>query len=59
MDWLKAGVPEAEKQNYASPASSVMLYGDFTVCPVEPLRKGWVQPARVISVTHKRYIRLD
>ena len=59
MAWLEAAVPDAEKKNYASPASDVMLFGDFTVCPVEPLRKGWVQRAKVLSVTHRRYIRLD
>jgi hypothetical protein len=59
MTWLEAGVPDAEKHNYAIPASDVMLFGDFTVCPIEPLRKGWVQRAKVLSVTHRRYVRLD
>jgi len=59
VDWLNAGVSAKERSNYAIPASDVMLYGDFSVCPVEPLRKGWVQQAKILSVSHRHYVRLD
>ncbi len=58
LDWLEAGIPLAERDNYATPASAVYLYGDFTICPIEPFRKGAVQKANVLTVTHKHYVRL-
>ncbi|UWZ85478.1 hypothetical protein [Occallatibacter riparius] len=59
MGWLLQGVPFAERKNYASPESSVYLFGDFEVCPTEPLRKGAVQEARVMSVAHRVYTKSD
>jgi hypothetical protein len=59
MRWLEEGVPDAEKKNYASPASNVMLYGDFAICPTEPFREGAVQTAKVLSVWHRHYVRLN
>ena len=55
MAWLEAGVKDADKEKYASPASTVYLYGDFLVCPVEPFKQGSVQMARIESVKHRRY----
>jgi hypothetical protein len=59
MGWLEAGVPDAEKANYASPASAVYLYADFLICPTEPLTKGAVQHAEVKSALHRRYVRIQ
>ena len=43
---LKAG-------NEAAYAASLnVLYADFVVCLTKPLRKGWVQPAIIRSMTH-------
>ncbi len=59
MGWLLEGVPPSERKNYASPESAVDLFGDFEVCPTEPLRKGAAQEARVTAVSHRRYIKSD
>jgi len=53
--WLETGVTDADKR-YASPASMVYLYGDFVVCPVEPIKVGAVQTAIIGSVQHRRYV---
>ncbi len=58
MAWLLKGVP-ADRQHDAIPASSVYLYGDFTVCPVEPFRAGAVQQATVKSVQHMHYVPIS
>jgi hypothetical protein len=55
MGWLRDGVPKAGDADAASPESSVYLYGDFKVCPVEPLRPGWAQKARIESVSQRHY----
>lgn len=34
------------------------LYADFIVCPTEPLRKGWVQPAIIRSMKHVHVVSL-
>jgi len=59
LGWLLAGVKPAERQNYASPASAVYLYGDFLVCPTEPFKKGAVQVAKVKTVSRRHYVRID
>ncbi len=59
MEWLEAGVPDAEKSQYASPASAVNLYADFLICPTEPLVNGAVQHAEVKSASHRHYVRLQ
>ncbi|MFZ0393246.1 MAG: hypothetical protein WCF17_00530 [Terracidiphilus sp.] len=59
ISWLEAGVPPVERKNYASPASAVNLFADFEVCPTEPLRKGAVQEAKIMSATHRHYVRTD
>jgi hypothetical protein len=56
--WLDAGVTEAERSLYASPASTVDLYADFVICPTRPFRAGSVQKAKVKSATHRRYVKL-
>jgi hypothetical protein len=57
VEWLRAGVRPSDKQDYADPAIAVDLFGDFQICPTEPFRKGAVQQAKVISVTHRHYVR--
>jgi hypothetical protein len=59
IDWLTAGVPKAERKNYAIPASSVFLYADFVVCPIEPFKQGSVQQAKILSAVKRHYVRLD
>jgi len=54
--WLEAGTKDAEKSNYASPASMVYLYADFLICPTEPYKKGSVQEATVKSAAHRHYV---
>jgi hypothetical protein len=56
QEWLEAGVKDSTKQSYASPASTVSLFGDFEICPTEPFKKGSVQEAKVISVHHRHYV---
>ena len=55
--WLTEGVKLSERKDYADPATAVDLYGDFEICPTEPLRDGAVQHARVIAVSHRRYVK--
>ena len=57
--WLTQGIWKDDSKNYASPESNLMLYGDFTVCPAEPLHKGAVQAAWILKVTNKHYVRID
>jgi hypothetical protein len=52
MGWLNEGTTKI-------PADNVMLFGNFTVCPTEPFRKGAVQHAKIISVKNRHYVRLD
>jgi len=59
MDWLIAGVKPSERKNYASPASGVYLFADFTVCPTEPLRRGALQKAKVKSAMHRHYVEAN
>ncbi len=56
MGWLLAGVRISDRPKYASPESSVYLFGDFQICPTEPFKKGSVQRAEVRSVSHRRYV---
>jgi hypothetical protein len=56
IGWLEAGVPEADRHNYAAPASAVDMFGDFLVCPTEPFKKGSVQKAFIKSAAHRRYV---
>ena len=58
LDWLNAGVSRKDKENYAIPASTVYLFADFNICPTEPLRKGWVQQAKVKSAVHRHYVKV-
>jgi hypothetical protein len=55
--WLTEGVKPSERKNYADPATSVNLFGDFEICPTEPYRKGSVQHAKVVAVSHRRYVK--
>jgi hypothetical protein len=57
IGWLIDGVRPSERQNYATPATAVDLYGDFRICPTEPFREGSVQHAKVIAVAHRRYVK--
>ncbi len=57
-DWLTEGVRRSERENYADAAIAVDLYGDFVICPTEPFRKGAVQHAKVIAVSHRRYVKV-
>lgn len=59
MAWLEAGVKKSDRRNYASPASTVYMLGDFVVCPTEPFKKGAVQTASIQSVKHRRYVPVD
>jgi hypothetical protein len=59
IGWLEAGIKDSDKHNYAIPASAVFLFGDFLVCPTEPLRKGAVQHAEVKSVSHRHYVPIN
>ena len=54
--WLMAGVKEPEKSQYASSASSVYLFADFVICPVEPFKKGSAHKAKVVSAEHRHYV---
>jgi len=56
LGWLAAGVKIPDKSSAVSPASTVYLYGDFLVCPTEPLKKGSVQQAKVKSVSRRHYV---
>jgi hypothetical protein len=56
-DWLTEGVKLPERKDYADPATAVDLYGDFEICPTEAFREGAVQHARVITVSHRRYVK--
>jgi len=56
LGWLEAGIKDAEKSNYASPASMVYLYADFLICPTEPHKKGSVQEATFKSAVHRHYV---
>ena len=57
--WLEAGVKDSEKANFASPASSVYLFGDLQICPTEPFKKGAVQRAEIKSVSHRHYSHIN
>jgi len=57
IEWLRDGVKPSEKEDYADSAIAVDLFGDFYICPTEPFRKGAVQHAKVIAVTHRRYAK--
>ena len=53
--WLEAGAKDT-KDSACSPASTVDLFADYLICPVEPFKAGSVQQAKVISVQHRRYV---
>jgi hypothetical protein len=55
MKWLEAGVKDSDKSKWATPASTVYLFGDFLLCPTEPFKEGSVQQAIVKSVSRRRY----
>jgi hypothetical protein len=59
--WLEAGVRPQDRNtiNTISPTSMLYLFADFTVCPVEPFKKGSVQSARIVSATHRRYVPVE
>lgn len=59
LDWLDAGVKPADRARYASPASSLYLFADFEICPVEPSRPGSVQKATVKSASHRHYVSTE
>jgi hypothetical protein len=56
LGWLEAGVKEPEKSKSAIPASMVFMFADFLICPTEPFKLGSVQPARILSAHHRRYV---
>jgi hypothetical protein len=56
-DWLTEGVKPSERKNFADAATAVDLFGDFEICPTEPFREGAVQHAKVIAVSHRRYVK--
>ena len=58
LRWLDEGVSPADR-HYASPASTVYLFGDFLICPTEPFKKGAVQRALVKDVKHRHYMRAE
>jgi hypothetical protein len=58
VDWLNAGLPRKDKEQYAIPASTVYLFADFEICPTEPFKKGWVQQAKVKSAVHRHYVKV-
>jgi hypothetical protein len=57
IGWLIDGVRPSERVDYVTPAIAVDLYGDFLICPTESLLKGAVQHAKVVSVSHRRYVK--
>jgi len=57
IEWLRDGVKPSERKDYSDPAIAVNLFGDFQICPTEPFQKGAVQHAKVISVSHRRYVK--
>jgi hypothetical protein len=59
VGWLDAGLKKGDSERFASPASNLMLFGDFTVCPTEPFRQGAVQKAKIVSVKNRHYVRLQ
>ena len=56
LKWLNAGVKNPEKSRWASPDSTVFLFADFVVCPIEPYKKGSVQRAIIRSAEHRHYV---
>lgn len=58
LGWLDAGVKEHEQSSSAS-TSSVYLFADFRVCPVEPYKKGSVQRAMIKSAEHRHYVAVE
>jgi hypothetical protein len=57
IGWLRDGVKPSQAKDYSDPAIAVDLFGDFQLCPTERFRKGSIQEAKVISVTHRRYVK--
>jgi len=58
LKWLEEGVKEPYKKS-ATPASSVYLFADFLVCPIEESRKGEVQRAQIKSASPRHYVSAD
>jgi hypothetical protein len=59
QQWLEAGVKDSVKHTSATPVSSVSLFADFLICPVEPFKKGSVQSAKIKSAYHRHYVPAD
>jgi hypothetical protein len=59
IGWLEAGVNNSDKSNYTTPASVMYLFGDFLVCPTKPFKKGAVQEAKIMSVSHRHYVPIN
>jgi hypothetical protein len=58
MGWLLDGVAPSERKSYASPHSSVFLFGDFEICPTEHFHQGAVQEAKVTKVVNRHYVKI-
>jgi hypothetical protein len=56
QQWIEAGVKDSVKRTSATPDSSINLFADFRMCPVEPFKKGSVQPAKIKSAYHRHYV---
>jgi hypothetical protein len=56
--WLIAGTPKDYPKEFIAPESHLFLFGDFTVCPTEPLRRGAVQKAKIMAVKNRHYVGL-
>jgi hypothetical protein len=59
MGWLTAGTKKGDSEKFASPESNLMLFGDFTVCPVEPFKQASIQKAKIIGIKNRHYVRLQ
>ena len=57
--WLESGVRAADRVGVEDPASSVYLFADFLVCPVEPFKQGSVQRTAIRSASGRRFIEVN
>lgn len=55
-DWLRAGTSASDRSLYAGQPSTVYLFADFLVCPVEAYKDGSVQLSRVVRADHRHYV---
>jgi hypothetical protein len=53
--WLEAGGKDT-KDSACGSATTVDLFADYLICPVEPFKAGSVQKAKFISAQHRRYV---